>query len=94
MSKSPEEEHPVKAFGWAARDQSGHLSPFNFSRRQLASGKGLETNANMEMESGKSTSSTKTTKKTASFINIIYLLESTCDPNLKRQEVLIATAWK
>lgn len=33
MSKSPEEEHPVKAFGWAARDQSGHLSPFNFSRR-------------------------------------------------------------
>ncbi|KAJ4836193.1 8-hydroxygeraniol dehydrogenase [Turnera subulata] len=33
MSKSPEEQHPVKAFGWAARDQSGHLSPFNFSRR-------------------------------------------------------------
>lgn len=30
----PEEEHPVKAFGWAARDQSGHLSPFNFSRRE------------------------------------------------------------
>ncbi|CAI9111400.1 OLC1v1011620C1 [Oldenlandia corymbosa var. corymbosa] len=26
-------EHPVKAFGWAARDPSGHLSPFNFSRR-------------------------------------------------------------
>ncbi|KAL6338942.1 hypothetical protein AAG906_024093 [Vitis piasezkii] len=26
-------EHPVKAFGWAARDNSGHLSPFNFSRR-------------------------------------------------------------
>ncbi|GLT46901.1 hypothetical protein SLA2020_206280 [Shorea laevis] len=34
MAKSPEEEHPVKAFGWAARDQSGHLSPFNFSRRE------------------------------------------------------------
>ncbi|VVA27033.1 PREDICTED: probable [Prunus dulcis] len=33
MAKSPEEEHPVKAFGWAARDTSGHLSPFNFSRR-------------------------------------------------------------
>ncbi|KAL6317875.1 hypothetical protein AAG906_030629 [Vitis piasezkii] len=30
---SHEEEHPVKAFGWAARDNSGHLSPFNFSRR-------------------------------------------------------------
>ncbi|KAF2295800.1 hypothetical protein GH714_034038 [Hevea brasiliensis] len=29
----PEQEHPVKAFGWAARDQSGHLSPFVFSRR-------------------------------------------------------------
>ncbi|KAK4754136.1 hypothetical protein SAY87_002240 [Trapa incisa] len=26
-------EHPVAAFGWAARDSSGHLSPFNFSRR-------------------------------------------------------------
>ncbi|KAH9712641.1 putative cinnamyl alcohol dehydrogenase 6 [Citrus sinensis] len=34
MAKSPEEEHPVKAFGWAARDSSGHLSPFNFSRRE------------------------------------------------------------
>ncbi|CAL9001963.1 unnamed protein product, partial [Prunus brigantina] len=33
MAHSPEEEHPVKAFGWAARDTSGHLSPFNFSRR-------------------------------------------------------------
>ncbi|OAY33506.1 probable mannitol dehydrogenase [Manihot esculenta] len=30
---APEEEHPVKAFGWAARDESGHLSPFLFSRR-------------------------------------------------------------
>lgn len=27
------DEHPVKAFGWAARDTSGHLSPFNFTRR-------------------------------------------------------------
>ncbi|VFQ88111.1 unnamed protein product [Cuscuta campestris] len=26
-------EPPVKAFGWAARDTSGVLSPFNFSRR-------------------------------------------------------------
>ncbi|KAA8546675.1 hypothetical protein F0562_003094 [Nyssa sinensis] len=33
MAKSPEEEHPVKAFGWAARDSSGVLSPFKFSRR-------------------------------------------------------------
>ncbi|XP_028759483.1 probable mannitol dehydrogenase [Neltuma alba] len=27
-------EHPRKAFGWAARDSSGLLSPFNFSRRE------------------------------------------------------------
>ncbi|XP_043711791.1 probable mannitol dehydrogenase [Telopea speciosissima] len=33
MSKSAEEEHPRKAFGWAARDPSGVLSPFKFSRR-------------------------------------------------------------
>ncbi|KAK9990923.1 hypothetical protein SO802_025908 [Lithocarpus litseifolius] len=33
MAKSPEVEHPKKAFGWAARDASGILSPFNFSRR-------------------------------------------------------------
>ncbi|KAK4481381.1 hypothetical protein RD792_012269 [Penstemon davidsonii] len=26
-------EHQVKAFGWAARDPSGVLSPFNFTRR-------------------------------------------------------------
>ncbi|OMP01638.1 Alcohol dehydrogenase superfamily, zinc-type [Corchorus olitorius] len=38
MAKSPEEEHPVKAFGWAARDTSGHLSPFNFSRRATGEG--------------------------------------------------------
>ncbi|CAA6657816.1 unnamed protein product [Spirodela intermedia] len=30
---TPEEEHPHKAVGWAARDVSGHLSPFRFSRR-------------------------------------------------------------
>ncbi|XP_042971218.1 probable cinnamyl alcohol dehydrogenase 9 isoform X1 [Carya illinoinensis] len=34
MAKSPEEEHPQKAFGWAARDSSGVLSPFHFSRRE------------------------------------------------------------
>ncbi|KAK9166224.1 hypothetical protein Scep_001415 [Stephania cephalantha] len=34
MSKSPEEVHPKKAFGWAARDTSGVLSPFEFSRRE------------------------------------------------------------
>ncbi|XP_059657708.1 probable mannitol dehydrogenase [Cornus florida] len=27
-------EHPVEAFGWAARDESGVLSPFKFSRRK------------------------------------------------------------
>ncbi|KAK4411753.1 putative mannitol dehydrogenase [Sesamum angolense] len=32
MAKSPEQEHPVKAFGWAAKDPSGLLSPFRFSR--------------------------------------------------------------
>ncbi|KAK3001269.1 hypothetical protein RJ639_020885 [Escallonia herrerae] len=30
---SAREEHPVKAIGWAARDESGVLSPFKFSRR-------------------------------------------------------------
>ncbi|KAK6774981.1 hypothetical protein RDI58_025982 [Solanum bulbocastanum] len=33
MEKSYENEHPIKAFGWATRDTSGVLSPFNFSRR-------------------------------------------------------------
>ncbi|XP_019266910.1 PREDICTED: 8-hydroxygeraniol dehydrogenase-like isoform X2 [Nicotiana attenuata] len=33
MEKSHENEHPVKAFGWAAKDTSGVLSSFNFSRR-------------------------------------------------------------
>ncbi|XP_047335009.1 8-hydroxygeraniol dehydrogenase-like [Impatiens glandulifera] len=33
MAKSPEEVHPVKAIGWASRDASGVLSPFQFSRR-------------------------------------------------------------
>ena len=37
MAKSPENEHPKKAFGWAARDASGVLSPFNFSRRFVIS---------------------------------------------------------
>ncbi|GLU13349.1 hypothetical protein SLE2022_299870 [Rubroshorea leprosula] len=32
-SQSPANEHPMKVFGWAARDPSGKLSPFNFSRR-------------------------------------------------------------
>ncbi|XP_065876199.1 probable mannitol dehydrogenase [Euphorbia lathyris] len=30
---SPEKEHPKEAIGWAARDASGVLSPFKFSRR-------------------------------------------------------------
>ncbi|CAA2935067.1 8-hydroxygeraniol dehydrogenase-like [Olea europaea subsp. europaea] len=33
MVKSPETEHPLKAFGWATRDTSGLFSPFKFSRR-------------------------------------------------------------
>ncbi|KAI3464779.1 hypothetical protein Pfo_021442 [Paulownia fortunei] len=33
ISDVAETEHPVKAFGWAARDTSGVLSPFKFSRR-------------------------------------------------------------
>ncbi|VVA27029.1 PREDICTED: probable [Prunus dulcis] len=33
MAVCPEQEHPTKAFGWAARDSSGVLSPFKFSRR-------------------------------------------------------------
>ncbi|KDP29801.1 hypothetical protein JCGZ_18736 [Jatropha curcas] len=33
MAKSPEQEHPVKAFGWAAKEQSAKLGPFIFSRR-------------------------------------------------------------
>ncbi|KAL8132743.1 hypothetical protein AgCh_008283 [Apium graveolens] len=33
MAKSSETEHPVKAFGWAASDTTGLLSPFKFSRR-------------------------------------------------------------
>ncbi|KAK6923252.1 Alcohol dehydrogenase, N-terminal, partial [Dillenia turbinata] len=33
IKKSPEEQHRQKAFGWAARDASGVLSPFKFSRR-------------------------------------------------------------
>ncbi|CAL5403151.1 unnamed protein product [Camellia sinensis] len=35
MEKSAEGKHPVKAFGWAARDRSGLLSPFKFSRRAI-----------------------------------------------------------
>ncbi|XP_078430626.1 putative cinnamyl alcohol dehydrogenase 5 [Wolffia australiana] len=31
--KLPEEVHPRKAFGWAAKDASGILYPFRFSRR-------------------------------------------------------------
>ncbi|OAY58786.1 probable mannitol dehydrogenase [Manihot esculenta] len=33
VAKLPEQEHPQQAFGWAARDDSGVLSPFTFSRR-------------------------------------------------------------
>ncbi|CBI33209.3 unnamed protein product, partial [Vitis vinifera] len=33
MAKSAEQGHPNQAFGWAATDTSGVLSPFKFSRR-------------------------------------------------------------
>ncbi|KAM7261579.1 hypothetical protein ACFE04_020656 [Oxalis oulophora] len=33
MAKSFETQHPVKAYGWAATEKSGFLSPFKFSRR-------------------------------------------------------------
>ncbi|KAJ4714585.1 putative Alcohol dehydrogenase [Melia azedarach] len=33
MGKIPEQQEPKKALGWAARDTSGVLSPFHFSRR-------------------------------------------------------------
>ncbi|XP_076911465.1 mannitol dehydrogenase-like [Bidens hawaiensis] len=33
MTTSPETEHPIKAYGYAARDTSGSLSPLTFSRR-------------------------------------------------------------
>ncbi|KAJ0660098.1 putative mannitol dehydrogenase [Helianthus annuus] len=33
MTTSPEFEHPIKAYGYAARDTSGILSPLTFSRR-------------------------------------------------------------
>nr|GEW03316.1 hypothetical protein [Tanacetum cinerariifolium] len=33
MAFSPESEHPIKAYGYAARDTSGTLSPLTFSRR-------------------------------------------------------------
>lgn len=35
MAKSSETEHPIKAFGWAASDTTGLLSPFKFSRRYI-----------------------------------------------------------
>ncbi|GLU20366.1 hypothetical protein SLE2022_365700 [Rubroshorea leprosula] len=34
MAKSSAGKHPHMAFGWAARDSSGTLSPFHFSRRE------------------------------------------------------------
>ncbi|XP_022739459.1 probable mannitol dehydrogenase [Durio zibethinus] len=33
MGSFPEQQHPKEAFGWAARDSSGYLTPFKFSRR-------------------------------------------------------------
>ncbi|XP_076949246.1 8-hydroxygeraniol dehydrogenase-like [Bidens hawaiensis] len=36
MANSPESEDPVKAYGYAARDSSGVLTPLTFSRRSTA----------------------------------------------------------
>nr|XP_043631584.1 mannitol dehydrogenase-like [Erigeron canadensis] len=33
MAKTPETEHPIKAYGYAAHDTTGTLSPLTFSRR-------------------------------------------------------------
>jgi hypothetical protein len=35
MSRLQAEEETQKAFGWAARDSSGILSPFQFTRRYV-----------------------------------------------------------
>jgi hypothetical protein len=35
MSRLQAEEETQKAFGWAARDSSGILSPFHFTRRYV-----------------------------------------------------------
>jgi len=43
MAAQAEIEHPRKAFGWAARDSSGLLSPFNFCRRFSSSLRSLHT---------------------------------------------------
>ncbi|KAG5001557.1 hypothetical protein JHK87_022629 [Glycine soja] len=42
MAVPPEMEHPRKAFGWTARDTSGVLSPFKFSRRHEIAGEVTE----------------------------------------------------
>ncbi|PRQ48420.1 putative cinnamyl-alcohol dehydrogenase [Rosa chinensis] len=34
MVSSTDNQYTKKAFGWAARDSTGHLSPFDFSRRK------------------------------------------------------------
>ncbi|XVF61485.1 hypothetical protein PTKIN_Ptkin08bG0133400 [Pterospermum kingtungense] len=44
----PEQQHPKEAFGWAARDSSGHLSPFKFSRRHEIAGEVTEVGSKVE----------------------------------------------
>jgi D-arabinose 1-dehydrogenase-like Zn-dependent alcohol dehydrogenase len=48
MTKSYEEEHAKEAFGWAARDSSGVLSPFHFSRRHEIVGVVTEVGSKVE----------------------------------------------
>ncbi|CAI0419745.1 unnamed protein product, partial [Linum tenue] len=48
VANQPEKEHPVPAFGLAARDPSGVLSPFNFSRRHEIVGEVTEVGSQVE----------------------------------------------
>ncbi|KAL9324998.1 hypothetical protein ACSQ67_005643 [Phaseolus vulgaris] len=48
MAVQPEVEHPRKAYGWAARDTSGVLSPFLFSRRREIVGEVTEVGSKVE----------------------------------------------
>ncbi|PIM98408.1 Alcohol dehydrogenase, class V [Handroanthus impetiginosus] len=48
MTKSPETEHPLKAFGCAARDTSGVFSPFKFSRRHEIVGEVTEVGSKVK----------------------------------------------
>ncbi|KAG4924952.1 hypothetical protein JHK87_050492 [Glycine soja] len=48
MAVQPEIEHPRKAYGWAARDTSGVLSPFWFSRSREIVGEVTEVGSKVD----------------------------------------------